>query len=73
MDQVTKIKVQFRPAMKSAVGAQKGKKINTLIADDIEWTYLPATKDDAIDEDATENEGGNIGGSGGSGGDDLVG
>jgi hypothetical protein len=55
------------------VGAQKGKKINTLIADDIEWTYLPATKDDAIDEDATENEGGNIGGSGGSGGDDLVG
>ena len=73
MDQVTNIKVQFRPAMKAAVGAQKGKKINTLIADDIEWTYLPATKDDAIDEDATENEGGNIGGSGGSGGDDLVG
>ena len=57
MEQVTNIKVQFRPAMKAGTGSLKGKRINTLIADDIEWTYLPGTKADASDED-TPNEGG---------------
>ena len=57
MDQVTNIKVQFRPAMKG--GSMKGKFNNTLIADDIEWTYLPSTKGDAEDGDAEENEGSN--------------
>lgn len=66
MDQVTNIKVQFRPAMKS--GSMKGKFNNTLIADDIEWTYLPNTKADETDEDVPENEGGNTGG--GTGNDD---
>ena len=75
MDQVTNIKVQFRPTMKAGVGSQKGKRINTLVADDIEWTYLPGTKDDATDEDAAEDEGGGNNGSGGNtgGGGDFVG
>ena len=75
MDQVTNIKVQFRPTMKAGVGSQKGKRINTLIADDIEWTYLPSTKADATDEDAAEDEGGGNNGSGGNtgGGGDFVG
>ena len=57
MDQVTNIKVQFRPAMKG--GSKKGKFNNTLIADDIEWTYLPSTKGESFDDDAEENEGTN--------------
>ena len=57
MDQVTNIKVQFRPAMKG--GSMKGKFNNTLIADDIEWTYLPSTKGESFDDDAEENEGSN--------------
>ena len=57
MDQVTNIKVQFRPAMKG--GSSKGKFNNTLIADDIEWTYLPSTKGESFDDDAEENEGTN--------------
>ena len=75
MDQVTNIKVQFRPAMKGGVGSQKGKRINTLIADDIEWTYLPGTKADATDEDAPDTDGGGTdnGGSNNSGGGDFVG
>ena len=75
MDQVTNIKVQFRPAMKGGVGSQKGKRINTLIADDIEWTYLPGTKADATDEDAAEDEGGNTDGGNNNtgGGGDFVG
>lgn len=64
MDQVTNIKVQFRPAMKS--GSMKGKFNNSLIADDIEWTYLPNTKADETDEDVPENEGGNTGGNTGN-------
>lgn len=44
----------------------KGKRINTLIADDIEWTYLPNTKADETDEDVPENEGGNTGGNTGN-------
>ncbi|MBO7201046.1 MAG: HU family DNA-binding protein [Bacteroidales bacterium] len=75
IDQVTNIKVQFRPTMKAGVGSQKGKRINTLIADDIEWTYLPGTKADATDEDAPDTDGGGTegGGSNNGGGDDLVG
>ena len=76
IDQVTNIKVQFRPTMKAGVGSQKGKRINTLIADDIEWTYLPGTKADATDEDAPDTDGGgtdNGGGNNGGGGDDFVG
>ena len=57
MDQVTNIKVQFRPAMKG--GSTKGKFNNTLIADDIEWTYLPSAKGESFDDDAEENEGSN--------------
>ena len=83
MEQVTNIKVQFRPAMKAGVGSLKGKRINTLIADDIEWTYLPGTKADATDEDTpnggddTPDDGGETpdgGGTGGNtGGGDLEG
>ena len=75
MDQVTNIKVQFRPTMKAGVGSQKGKRINTLIADDIEWTYLPGTKDDASDEDAPDTDGGGTDNGGGNngGGNDFVG
>ena len=75
IDQVTNIKVQFRPTMKAGVGSQKGKRINTLVADDIEWTYLPGTKDDATDEDAPDTDGGNNDNGGGNngGGDDFVG
>jgi predicted histone-like DNA-binding protein len=74
MDQVTNIKVQFRPAMKG--GSSKGKFNNTLIADDIEWTYLPSAKGDSIEDDAEDDGGannnqGNQGGT--SGGDDFVG
>ena len=57
MDQVTNIKVQFRPAMKG--NGKNGKRTNTLIADDIEWTYLPSTKGESFDDDAEENEGTN--------------
>ena len=73
MEQVTNIKVQFRAAMKAAVGAQKGKKINTLIADDIEWTYLPSSKgvveEDGVEEDdVTNNDQSNQGGGTSGGG-----
>ena len=74
IDQVTNIKVQFRPAMKAGVGSQKGKRINTLVADDIEWTYLPGTKADATDEDTPDTDGGGTdNGGGNNGGGDFVG
>ena len=57
MDQVTNIKVQFRPAMKGS--SKKGKFNNTLIADDIEWTYLPSAKGESFADDAEEDEGAN--------------
>ena len=66
MDQVTNIKVQFRPAMKG--GSMKGKFNNTLIADDIEWTYLPSTKGDVEENEGTNNEQGNQGGGTSGGG-----
>ena len=68
-DQITNIKVQFRPAMKAGVGSQKGKRINTLIADDMEWTYLPGTSDD----DAPEADDENTSGGGSTGGGDFIG
>ena len=67
MDQVTNIKVQFRPAMKG--GSTKGKFNNTLIADDIEWTYLPSAKGESFADDAEEDEGANNN----QGGGDFVG
>ena len=67
MDQVTNIKVQFRPAMKG--GSMKGKFNNTLIADDIEWTYLPSAKGESFADDAEEDEGANNN----QGGGDFVG
>ena len=72
MDQVTNIKVQFRPAMKG--GSTKGKFNNTLIADDIEWTYLPSAKGESIEDDAEDdggannNQGNQGGGTSGGGG-----
>ena len=57
MDQVTNIKVQFRPAMKGS--STKGKFNNTLIADDIEWTYLPSDKGESIEDDAEDDGGAN--------------
>ena len=72
MDQVTNIKVQFRPTMKG--GSTKGKYTNTLIADDIEWIYLPGTSKADTDEgdDNTGTDSGNNQG-GGAGGDDFSG
>ena len=67
MDQVTNIKVQFRPAMKGS--SKKGKFNNTLIADDIEWTYLPSAKGESFADDAEEDEGANNN----QGGGDFVG
>ena len=67
MDQVTNIKVQFRPAMKGS--SKKGKFNNTLIADDIEWTYLPSATGESFADDAEEDEGANNN----QGGGDFVG
>ena len=67
-DQITNIKVQFRPAMKAGVGSQKGKRINTLIADDMEWTYLPSTNSSTSTGDAPETDGDNT-----TGDNDFVG
>lgn len=55
-EQITNIKVKFRPTMKAGVGSQKGKRINTLIADDIEWIYLPNTEPDVADGEVPEDE-----------------
>ena len=68
MDQVTNVKVQFRPAMKG--NGKNGKRTNTLIADDIEWTYLPSSKADTADDEAADDNvdnGGNTEGSGNNG------
>ena len=71
MDQVTNIKVQFRPAMKG--GSMKGKFNNTLIADDIEWTYLPSAKGESFADDAEEDEGANNNGNTGNDNGGFVG
>lgn len=33
-----------RPEMESPATGRKGKRKNTLVADDLSWTYLPATE-----------------------------
>lgn len=71
MDQVTNIKVQFRPAMRGS--GVKGKFANTLIADDIEWTYLPPAKLAATDGNLPMDPEGNAGTGGNAEGSDLVG
>ena len=71
MDQVTNIKVQFRPAMRGS--GVKGKFANTLIADDIEWTYLPPAKLAATDADSPTHLDGNTGMGNNTEGSDLVG
>ena len=74
-DQITNVKVQFRPEMESA--GRKGKRRNTLVADDLEWTYLPA-QPKATDGTSTgsetggtetpgDNTGDNTGGNNGGG------
>ena len=68
-EQITNVKVQFRPEM---VGnGRKGQRRNTLVADDLEWTYLPATEKKPTEESgsATPTGGGSQSGSGsGNGG-----
>lgn len=59
-EQITNVKVQFRPEMESPATGRKGKRKNTLVADDLQWTYLPATA-----KKPTE-EGGESGGNGGT-------
>lgn len=51
-NQITNVKVQFRPEMEST--GRKGKRRNVLVAEDLEWTYLPATKKTT---DGEESEG----------------
>jgi predicted histone-like DNA-binding protein len=43
-EQITNVKVQFRPEMETPSTGRKGKRKNTLVADDLSWTYLPATE-----------------------------
>ena len=71
MDQVTNVKVQFRPAMRGS--GVKGKFANTLIADDIEWTYLPPAKASATDADVPTDPEGNAGTDSNAEGSDLEG
>ena len=60
-EQITNVKVQFRPEMESPATGRKGKRKNTLVADDLSWTYLPATE-------KKTNEGGTTTPTGGNGG-----
>ena len=71
MDQVTNVKVQFRPAMRGS--GVKGKFANTLIADDIEWTYLPSAKLAATDGNTPMEPEGNAGTGSNAEGSDLEG
>lgn len=41
-EQITNVKVQFRPEMEGT--GRKGQRRNALVADDLTWTYLPATE-----------------------------
>lgn len=71
-EQITNVKVQFRPEMESPATGRKGKRKNTLVADDLSWTYLPATEKKTTEEGGTTtptNNGGSGNGSGsGNGG-----
>ena len=55
-DQITNVKVQFLPELEFS--GRKGKRRNVLVADDIEWTYLPDTADmkNAGEEPGVDNE-----------------
>ena len=59
-EQITNVKVQFRPEMESPATGRKGKHKNTLVSDDLQWIYLPAT------EKKTTEEGGSSTGNGGT-------
>ncbi len=67
-DQITNVKVQFRPEMESPATGRKGKRKNTLVADDLQWTYLPATEKKTTEEGTTTptGNGGSTGGDGGT-------
>ena len=75
-DQITNVKVQFRPEMVST--GRKDKRRNVLVAEDLQWTYLPNTKKTEEGEEpgntggnTGSNTGGNTGGGetpGGNGG-----
>ena len=59
-EQITNVKVQFRPEMESPATGRKGKRKNTLVADDLSWTYLPATEKKTTEEgggSSTDNGG----------------
>ena len=60
-EQITNVKVQFRPEMESPATGRKGKRKNTLVADDLSWTYLPATEKKATEGGTTTPTGGNGG------------
>ena len=62
-DQITNVKVQFRPEMVST--GRKGKRRNVLVAEDLQWTYLPNTKK----TEEGEEPGGSSTGSGTGGGE----
>ena len=49
-EQITNVKVQFRPEMESPTTGRKGKRKNTLVSDDLQWTYLPATEKKTSEE-----------------------
>ena len=60
-EQITNVKVQFRPEMESPATDRKGKRKNTLLSDDLQWTYLPATE-----KKSTEAGGSSSSGNGGT-------
>ena len=57
-EQITNVKVQFRPEMESPATGRKGKRKNTLVADDLSWTYLPATEKKTSEGGTTTPTGG---------------
>ncbi|MBR1792795.1 MAG: hypothetical protein IJ764_04065 [Bacteroidales bacterium] len=68
-DQITNIKVQFVPEMQTPATGRKGKRVNTLIASDMEWHELPpkAKKASAETDGTSSTPSGSTGGSTGSG------
>lgn len=74
-EQITNVKVQFRPEVEPA--GRKGKRKNTLVADNLEWVYLPTPDkkpSEADDEeppsgDEPDNPGSGNGGTTPGGGD----
>lgn len=65
-EQITNVKVQFRPEMEGT--GRKGQRRNALVADDLTWTYLPATEKKPTEEGTTTptGNGGSTGGNGGT-------